>query len=150
MDIRPIRTDDDHRRAMAQIELLWGAPDGSSEAESLEVLVTLVDVYEAKHHPIDPPSPIEAIRFRLEQEGLTRSALVPVLGSRARVSEILNGRRALSIAMVRKLRARFGISADSLISLEKASAKRRPVKGQQRGSKRKVSNRRSKFRGASV
>jgi HTH-type transcriptional regulator/antitoxin HigA len=113
--IHPIRNDEDHAQALAEIERLWGAPDGSPEAESLEVLVTLVDAYEARHHRVDPPDPVEAILFRLEQQGLTRADLVPILGSRARVSEILNRKRPLTLAMIRRLRRALGISADVLI-----------------------------------
>lgn len=80
MDVRPIRNDEDHARAMKQVEALWGAPDGTREAELLEVLVTLVNAYEAEHHAIEAPDPIEAIRFRMDQEGLTRKDLEPMIG----------------------------------------------------------------------
>lgn len=116
MDIEPIHNDRDHRSALAKIEKLWGARKGSPGAKKLEVLVTLVDVYEAKHHAIAPPDPIEAIRFRMEQEGLSRADLEQWIGSRARVSEILNRRRPLTVAMIRRLRAALGISADVLIA----------------------------------
>ena len=122
MDIHPIRNDRDHARALRQVEKLWGARAGSPEAEKLEVLVTLVDAYEAKHHPIDPPDPIEAIRFRMEQEGLTRADLEKLIGSRARVSEILNGRRPLTLQMIRRLRDALGISADVLVGRDPLSA----------------------------
>jgi HTH-type transcriptional regulator/antitoxin HigA len=115
MDIHPIRNDRDHARAMRQIEKLWGAAAGTSEADALEVLVTLVDAYEAKRHPIDPPDPIEAIKFRMEQKGLTRADLEPMIGSRGRVSEVLNGQRPLTITMIKKLRKGLGISADVLL-----------------------------------
>ncbi len=118
MDIHPIRNERDHARALHLIEKLWGARAGSPQAEKLEVLVTLVDAYEAKHHRIDPPDPIEAIRFRMEQEGLTRADLEKLIGSRARVSEILNRRRPLTVAMIRRLRDALGISADVLIGDE--------------------------------
>jgi HTH-type transcriptional regulator/antitoxin HigA len=114
-DVGPIRNDRDHARAVRQIGELWGAKKGSRDARTLEVLVTLVDAYEAKHHRIDPPDPIEAIRFRMEQEGLTRADLERLIGSRARVSEILNRRRPLTVAMIRRLRDALGISADVLI-----------------------------------
>jgi len=81
----------------------------------LEILVTLVDAYEAKHHPIDPPDPIDAVRFRMEQMGLTRSDLTGIIGSRARVSEVLNRKRPLTVAMIVRLREKLGISADILI-----------------------------------
>jgi len=115
MKIHPIRTERDHARTLKEIERLWGARRGSPEAETLEILVTLADAYEAKHHAIDLPDPIEAIRFRMEQAGLTRSDLVRILGSRARVSEVLNRRRPLTLAMIRRLRKALGISADVLV-----------------------------------
>jgi HTH-type transcriptional regulator/antitoxin HigA len=115
MDIHPIRNDRGHAKAMRQIEKLWGAAAGTPEADALEVLVTLVDAYEAKHHPIDPPDPIEAIKFRMEQNGLTRADLEPMIGSRARVSEVLNGKRPLTITMIKKLRDGLGIPADVLL-----------------------------------
>jgi HTH-type transcriptional regulator/antitoxin HigA len=122
MDIRPIRGKRDHAEAVRQIGKLWGARAGSPEAEKLEVLATLVDAYEAKHHRIDPPDPIEAIRFRMEQEGLTRADLEKLIGSRARVSEVLNRRRPLTVAMIRRLRDALGISADVLIGRESSAA----------------------------
>jgi HTH-type transcriptional regulator / antitoxin HigA len=116
VDIRPIRNDRDHQRAMKEIDRLWDKKDTSREAaDRLDVLITLVDAYEEKRHPIGPPDPIEAIRFRMEQQGLTRADLEPLLGSRARVSEILNRRRPLTLPMIRKLRDALGISADILI-----------------------------------
>lgn len=122
MDIHPIRTDRDHARALRQIEKLWGAPRGSKKAEALEVLVTLVDAFEAKHDAIEAPTPIEAIRFRMDQEGLTRADLEKVIGSRARVSEILNGRRPLTLGMIRRLRDALGISADVLVGTDPRAA----------------------------
>jgi len=118
MDIHPIRNDRDHKRALRQIEKLWGARAGTRDADKLEIWVTLVDAYEAKHHPIDPPDPVDAILFRLEQEGKTRADLEKIIGSRARVSEVLNRRRPLTIRMIRRLRSEFGISADVLIGRE--------------------------------
>lgn len=115
MHVRPIHDDAGHALAMEQIEQLWGAPEGSPEGETLEVLITLVDAYEAQHHRIDPPEPVEAIRFRMEQDGLTRKDLEPLIGSRARVSEVLNRRRPLTLHMIRRLRAGLGISADVLV-----------------------------------
>jgi len=121
MDIHPIRNDRDHARALKRVEKLWGARPGTPAAEELEVLATLIDSYEAKRHPIEPPDPIDAILFRMEQMGLTRADLVPILGSRARVSEVLNRRRDLSIAMIARLRAKLGISADTLIGRQRAA-----------------------------
>jgi len=122
MNIQPIRNDRDHARALRHMETLWGARAGSPAAEELEVLVTLADAYEAKHHRILPPDPIEAIKFRMEQEGLTRADLEKLIGSRARVSEILNRRRSLTVAMIRRLRDALGISADVLIGRESKAA----------------------------
>ena len=118
MDIEPIHNDRDHKKALAHIEKLWGARKGSASAKKLEVLVTLVEVYEAKHHAVAPPDPIEAIRFRMEQAGLTRADLEKLIGSRARVSEVLNRRRPLTVAMIRRLRDALGISADVLVGRE--------------------------------
>jgi HTH-type transcriptional regulator/antitoxin HigA len=115
MDIRPVRNEHDHAQAMAEIERLWGSPEGSPEAERLAVIVTLVSAYEADHHRIDPPDPIEAIRFRMEEQGLTRKDLEPMIGSRARVSEVLSGRRPLTLPMIRRIRRGLGISADVLV-----------------------------------
>lgn len=122
MDVHPIRNQRDHAQALREIERLWGARARTPEADKLEVLVTLVDAYEARHHPIDPPDPIDAILFRLEQMGLTRADLVNVIGSRARVSEVLNRRRPLSITMITKLRSKLGISADILIGPQRRAA----------------------------
>lgn len=122
MDVRPIRNERDHARALRQIEKLWGARAGTSAADKLEVLVTLVDAYEAKHHAIDPPDPIDAILFRMEQKGMTRADLERIIGSRARVSEILNRRRPLTIAMITRLREALGIPADVLIRRPEKSA----------------------------
>jgi HTH-type transcriptional regulator / antitoxin HigA len=122
MNIRPIRNDDDHSRTMAEIERLWGAIEGSPQAERLDVLVTLVQAYEAEHHRFEPPDPIEAIRFRMEQQGLTRKDLEALIGGRSRVSEVLNGKRPLTLAMIRRLRHGLGISADVLVGEDKQQA----------------------------
>jgi HTH-type transcriptional regulator / antitoxin HigA len=119
--IRPIRTDDDHAGALHRMEELWGAAEGSPEAEELEVLVTLVDAYEARHHAIDPPDPVEAILFRMQQQGLVRADLEPCIGSRARVAEVLNRKRPLTLRMIRKLRDTLGISADVLVGQDHAA-----------------------------
>jgi HTH-type transcriptional regulator/antitoxin HigA len=115
MDIRPIRNDTDHARALEVVEQLWGADPDTPEGEALEVLVTLIDAYEARHHPLDPPDPIEAILFRMEQQGLSRSDLEPMIGGRGRVSEVLNGKRGLSLRMIRRLHEQLGIPAEILI-----------------------------------
>lgn len=120
--IRPIRSDGDHAAALVQIESLWGADPDSDAGQTLEVLITLVDAYEARHHEIAAPSPIDAVLFRMEQFGLARKDLEPFIGSRARVSEVLNGRRGLTLAMIRRLRDGLGISADVLVAESEASA----------------------------
>lgn len=115
MEIKPIRNAKDHDRALREIERLWGAAKGSAQSDRLEVLIALVDAYERTHYPIGPPDPIDAIRFRLEQQGLDQRALVGVIGNRTRVYEVLRGDRGLSLAMIRRLHKRFGIPADVLI-----------------------------------
>lgn len=116
MEIRPIKTDADYESALSQIDQLWDAEPGSSESDNLEILLALVEAYEKEHYPIEPPDPIEAIKFRMEQMGLTRKDLEPILGSRARVSEVLNRKRGLSLEMIRKLNRRLGIPAETLIT----------------------------------
>lgn len=110
--IQPIHDDEGHARALSLVEQLWRPPAGTAEADTLEVLVTLIDAYEAKHHAIGPPDPVQANLVRMEQQGLTRIDLIPMLGSRARVSEVLNRKRPLTPAMIQRLRAGLGISAD--------------------------------------
>ena len=114
-EIKPIRSEADYQAALAEIERLWGARLGTPEGDRLDVLATLIDAYESEHHPIDPPDPIEAIKFRMEQQGLTRKDLEGILGTRTRVAEVLNRRRGLSIAMIRRLHEKLGISAEVLI-----------------------------------
>ena len=115
MEIKPIRTNRDHARALHEIERLWGAKPKTAEGDRLDILATLVEAYEQSQFPIDPPDPIAAVRFRLEQQGLDERALVGVIGGRSRVHEVMNGKRALSLEMIRRLNARFGIPAEVLI-----------------------------------
>ena len=114
-EVRPIRTKRDYESALKEVERLWGAKAGTSEGDRLDVLPTLVDAYEAEHYPMDPPDPVEAIKFRMEQQGLTRRDLEEIIGTRTRIAEVLNRKRGLSIAMIRRLHERLGISADVLI-----------------------------------
>jgi len=114
-NLKPIRGKADYEAAMAEIERLWGARSGTPEGDRLDILATLVDAYENEHYPIDPPDPIEAIKFRMEQRGLTRKDLADILGSRTRVAEVLNRRRGLSINMIRRLHETLGISVEVLI-----------------------------------
>ncbi len=115
MDIKPIRTEADYDEALAEISGLLDAPEGSPDADRLEVLSTLVESYEERHHPIDPPDPVEVIKFRMEHMGLTRKDLEPLIGGRGRVSEVLNRKRGLSLSMIRNLHAGLGIPAKILI-----------------------------------
>jgi HTH-type transcriptional regulator/antitoxin HigA len=113
--LKPIRTEADYEAALEEIERLWGARVGTPEGDRLDILATLIDAYESEHYPMDPPDPIEAIKFRMEQQGLTRKDLEGLLGSRTRVAEVLNRRRGLSINMIRRLHETLGISAEVLI-----------------------------------
>jgi HTH-type transcriptional regulator/antitoxin HigA len=114
-DVKPIRNEADYDAAMEAVAALWGAPTGTPEGDRLEVLGTLIDAYEAKHHAMDAPDPIEAIIFRMEQQGLTRKDLEDIIGTRTRIAEVLNRKRSLSIAMIRRLHDRLGIAAEVLI-----------------------------------
>lgn len=113
--LKPIKTRADYDAAVAAMKRLWGAKSGTPDGDRLDVLATLVDTYEALHFPMDPPDPIEAIKFRMEQQGLTRKDLEEILGTRTRVAEVLNRRRGLSINMIRRLHEKLGISAEVLI-----------------------------------
>jgi HTH-type transcriptional regulator/antitoxin HigA len=113
--IKPIRTKKNYEAALAEVERLWGAKSKTPEGDRLDVLATLIDAYENEHYPMDPPDPIEAIRFRMEQQGLTRKDLEPLIGTRTRVAEVLNRKRGLSIEMIRRLHRKLGISAEVLI-----------------------------------
>lgn len=113
--LKPIRTEADYEAAITEVEQLWGAESGTLQGDHLDVLATLIDAYEAAHYPIDAPDPIEAIRFRMEQQGISRKDLEPMIGTRARVSEILGRKRNLTIDMIRRLHDGLGISADVLI-----------------------------------
>jgi HTH-type transcriptional regulator/antitoxin HigA len=114
-ELKPIRTEADHAAALAEVELLWGAKDGTPEGDRLDVLATLIDSYESIAYPMDPPDPIDAIQFRMDQMGLSRKDLEPFIGTRARVTEVLNRKRSLSIDMIRRLHEGLGISAEVLI-----------------------------------
>ena len=113
--LRPIRTKANYEAALKEIERLWGARSGTPPGDRLDILATLIEAYEDEHYPMDPPDPIEAIKFRMEQQGLTRKDLEGILGTRTRVAEVLNGRRGLSINMIRRLHDKLGIPAEVLI-----------------------------------
>src|SRR3954454_16609843 len=114
-ELKPIRTKADYKRALSEAERLWGAKSGTPKGDRLDVLATLIDAYETRHYPMDPPDPIEAIQFRMEQQGLTRKDLEPLIGTRTRVAEVLNRKRNLSIEMIRRLHQQLGIPAEVLI-----------------------------------
>ncbi len=114
-EVKPIRTERDYEAALKEVERLWGAKAGTPDGDRLDVLATLIDAYEGEHYPMDPPDPVEAIKFRMEQQGLTRRDLEEIIGTRTRIAEVLNRKRGLSIAMIRRLHERLGISADVLI-----------------------------------
>ena len=120
--IRPIRNDADYELALQEIDRCLDAASGSPERDKLEVLTVLVDDYEAKHHSIGPPEPIAAIEFVLEQRGLSRKDLEGVIGSSGRISEVMNKRRSLTLAMIRKLVETFDLPADVLIRRTERSA----------------------------
>jgi HTH-type transcriptional regulator/antitoxin HigA len=115
MEIRPIKTEGDYEAALEAIDQLWGSPEGTEEGDRLDVLLVLVESYESRHHPIDPPDPLEAIKFRMDQMKLTRKDLEPLIGSRGRVSEVFNRRRSLSLPMIRRLHSQLQIPLESLI-----------------------------------
>lgn len=115
VEVKPIRTEADYEAALEEVVALWGSAGGTAKGDRLDVLATLIDAYETRRYPMDPPDPIEAIKFRMEQQGLTRKDLEGVIGSRTRIAEVLNRKRSLSIGMIRRLHDRLGISADILI-----------------------------------
>jgi HTH-type transcriptional regulator/antitoxin HigA len=118
MEIRPIRTDEDHRAALAEIDGYWGAPEGTEEADKLDVLLALVEIYEEKRWPIDSSEsfdPIDALNYSIEELGHTQAELAELLGSRSRASEILSRRRALTVEMIHKISEAWKIPADLLV-----------------------------------
>lgn len=115
LQIKPIRTEKDYTATLRRINSLMEAEANTPEADELEVLATLVEVYEDKHFPMSPPNPVEAIKFRMEQAGLSARDLVPLIGSRSKVSEVLSGKRSLTLQMIRSLHKNLGISAEVLL-----------------------------------
>ena len=113
--LRTISRELDYRAALARMEVLWDAVDGSPERDELDVLAMLIEAYEDEVYPLDLPSPVDAIKFRMEQQGLDRQDLAAILGSKSRVSEILSGKRKLTLPMIRALHERLGIPAEVLI-----------------------------------
>jgi len=115
MDLRPIKTKREHQEALKEIETLWNAREGSPDADRLEVLVLLVEAYERQHFPIGDPDPIDFLLHVMESRGLSRKDLEPYIGSRARVAEVLNRVRPISLEMIRKLATGLGLPAEVLI-----------------------------------
>jgi HTH-type transcriptional regulator/antitoxin HigA len=116
MQIKPIKNTHDYEAVLGRIESLWEAEIGSSEADELDVLTTLVEAYEKAQFAIQAPDPVSAIKFRMEQQGLIDADLVAILGQRSRVSEVLNKKRKLSISMIRNLHHHLNIPLESLIT----------------------------------
>lgn len=129
MDIKPIRTKADYRAALKQVEKLMSAKANTAEGEKLDVLVTLVEAYERKHYPLDPPDPAAAIKFEMDQQSLTVKDLESVIGKPNRVYEILSYKRPLTLQMIQRLHSSLGIPAESLIkpSLIKPAARGRTM-----------------------
>ncbi|HEY0794256.1 MAG TPA: helix-turn-helix domain-containing protein [Acidisarcina sp.] len=125
IQVHPIHTEEDNDRALARIYELMSARPGTPEGEELDVLVTLVDAYETKNFPVESPGPLAMIEFRMDQQGMTRKDLEPFIGSRARVSEVLSGKRQLTLAMIRRLSVGLGVSADLLIGKAEVKPRRR-------------------------
>jgi len=116
MDIRPIKTEQDYISAIERIEELWGSKKDTAAGDELDLLVTIVESYEMKHFPIAPPDPIDAIKFRMEQMGMSKEDMVKYLGSQSRVSEILNRKRKLTLKMVKSLYKGLKIPAEILLA----------------------------------
>ena len=115
MQLKPVRTETDYEAALAEIERVMDAEPGTAAGDRLEILTTLIEAYEAEHHPIEAPDPIAALEYFMEQRGITRADLVPLLGSRSRVSEILNRRRRLTIVWGWRLHPGRAIPAEAVI-----------------------------------
>lgn len=122
MDIKPIRNDTDYRAALKAVERVMDAGKGTPAGDKLDVLVTLIEAYEAKRFPMDLPDPVSTLKFVMEQRGLAAKDLVPQIGGLNRVYEILNGTRPLTLTMIRRLHADLGIPADALIGSEDSRA----------------------------
>lgn len=115
MDLKPIKTNSDYQMALSRLEERFDAPIGTPESDEADVLGLLIDEYENKHYPIEAPDPIEAIKIRMEEMYLKQIDLVPEIGGKSRVSEILNKKRKLTVDMIRKLAIRLNLSAELLI-----------------------------------
>lgn len=115
MSIKPIKTEEEYDLALERLDKIFDAEPGTDEGDELEVLALIIEDYESKHHPIDPPDPIEAIKFRMEQMGMSQSDLADIIGHKSRASEILSRKRKLTLAMIRKLNQHLNISIDILV-----------------------------------
>lgn len=124
MTAKLIKNRQEYRAALRRVEEIMDARPGTSEGDELELLVALIEIYENQHAPVPPPDPIEAIRFRMEQENLRPQDIVPLLGSRSRVSEVLNGKRPLTLTMIRRLHRSLGIPAEVLLGEAKKPQRR--------------------------
>jgi HTH-type transcriptional regulator/antitoxin HigA len=113
--VKAIRNDRDYEAALARVDTLIDAKKNTPDGDELDILVTLIEAYEAKHHPITPPDPVEAIKFRMDQMGYGRDKLAALLGGQSRVSELFAGKRSLTLSMIRKLHREWNIPADVLI-----------------------------------
>ena len=116
MEIKPIKSEDDYNESMKRIEVLWGSKKDTPRGDELDLLITLVEAYEMKHYPIAPPDPIEAIIFRMEQMGMTKTDMAKYLGSQSRVSEVLSRKRKLTLKMVKSLYKELKIPAEVLLA----------------------------------
>jgi HTH-type transcriptional regulator / antitoxin HigA len=127
MNVKPIKTEVDHDRAIQRIERLWGAAEGTRDGDLLDVLITLVEAYERTRYLIDRPDPLDAIRFRLEQQGKDYSSLIGIIGHRTRVYEVMRGDRPLTLDMIRRLHQRLHIPAEVLIKPPRRRRSKRRV-----------------------
>lgn len=116
MEIKPIKTENDYFKSLKRVEALWGSKRDTPEGDELDLLVTIVEAYEIKHYPIAPPDPIDAIKFRMEQMGMTKTDLAKYLGSQSRVSEVLSRKRKLTLKMVKSLYKGLKIPAEILLA----------------------------------
>lgn len=117
MKIKPVKTNEDYKSALKEIQKLWDAKPDTADGDQLDILITLVEAYEEKHYPIDPPDPVEAIKFRMEQQGLKKVDLAPYFGGKNRVSEVLARKKPLTLKMVRNLHKGMGIPYESLMGV---------------------------------
>jgi HTH-type transcriptional regulator/antitoxin HigA len=127
-DLKPIRSEADYDEALREVERVWGGKSGTPDGDRLDVLITLIEAYEHDHHPMPmaAPDPIEAIKFRMQQQGLTHKDLEPLIGNRTRVAEVLARKRQLTLPMIRRLHAKLGIPAEVLVQPTRIEGSTRP------------------------